>query len=294
MNPILAPGSASVKSEPEGDSAGATRLDDIAFCARELAAVKARNAAHGSGSGVVVKTEPAGIDDAAARKALGRQKSGLDRVQKHTGGGAAKSAATASSTSSNAPSAASIVGTYKLRCAGIEEEWDDIKIDEMKLRVAPSTHVPGVYIADFNLGVLEGQMLIGTDRAAIRKCARALDRKPRRRYHRGAYQNEEDPWENWKADEPAAAAEGGDGEGKRPFVHTRYLLNWRGYETGEGEVERGDWWGDLKFADAGLTQFKGEMEVGFVSNDVIVRGTKVSDEVPRVNMRDWYKNSGYR
>lgn len=58
----------------------------------------------------------------------------------------------------------------------------------MRLRMAPSSDVPGVCVASFDFGILEGLMLIGTDRDPIRTCSRALDGAPRRRYRRGFYQ----------------------------------------------------------------------------------------------------------
>lgn len=76
-------------------------------------------------------------------------------------------------------------------------------------------------------------------------------------------------------------------EGTEPAVPVRYLLNWRGVETGEGEVKGGDFWGEVRFENAGLARFAGEMEIGSVSGLTDVRGTKVSDEVPSVDMDEW-------
>ncbi|KLU88277.1 hypothetical protein MAPG_07264 [Magnaporthiopsis poae ATCC 64411] len=178
-----------------------------------------------------------------ARTALGRQKSGGDRVEKRPGGTAA--AAAGAPTKANAPSAASISGAHEVTSTALQSGWPDITAD-MRLRVAPSSDVPGVYIASFDFGVFEGFMLVGTDQDAIRARSRALDGAPRRRYRRGFYQ------------------------GPNP-----YLLNWRGFETGEGEVDGGDHWVCC------------EMEVSFVSDLTDIRGTKVSDEVPSVDMDEW-------
>ncbi|EJT72397.1 hypothetical protein GGTG_09263 [Gaeumannomyces tritici R3-111a-1] len=133
--------------------------------------------ASGSGSGAN-KTVPTDT----ARAALGRQKSGDDRVQKRP---ATAAAAAATQVNSSTPSAASIAGVYEVMSDALRAGWPDVTGD-MWLRVAPARDAAGVYVASFDFGVLKGLMLIGTDRDAIRACSRALDGgPPGRRCRRG-------------------------------------------------------------------------------------------------------------
>ncbi|KAL8294537.1 hypothetical protein RB600_000462 [Gaeumannomyces tritici] len=204
--------------------------------------------ASGSGSGAN-KTVPTDT----ARAALGRQKSGDDRVQKRP---ATAAAAAATQVNSSTPSAASIAGVYEVMSDTLRAGWPDVTGD-MWLRVAPARDAAGVYVASFDFGVLEGLMLIGTDRDAIRACSRALDGgPPGRRCRRGVYQGPDLFLRRRGREE--------EEEGVKPAVPVRYMLYWRGVETGKGEVDCGDFWGELKFVNAGLGRFVGEMEIGFV------------------------------
>ncbi|KAL8324304.1 hypothetical protein RB597_007849 [Gaeumannomyces tritici] len=194
--------------------------------------------ASGSGSGAN-KTVPTDT----ARAALGRQKSGDDRVQKRP---ATAAAAAATQVNSSTPSAASIAGVYEVMSDTLRAGWPDVTGD-MWLRVAPARDAAGVYVASFDFGVLEGLMLIGTDRDAIRACSRALDGgPPGRRCRRGVYQGPD-----------------------------LYMLYWRGVETGKGEVDCGDFWGSLSL----------------LTRRTEIRGIKVLDKVPSVDMDDWLEYS---
>ncbi|KAL8393771.1 hypothetical protein RB595_003498 [Gaeumannomyces hyphopodioides] len=267
----MASGATSTPGEPHTTSPDQTRPGTTPAPPSTRGPRNTPTPASGSGSGAN-KTAPTD----AARAALGRQKSADDRVQKRP----STTAAAETQATSSTPSTASIAGVYKVTSDALRTGWPDVTGD-MRLRVAPARDAAGVYAASFDFGVLEGLMLIGTDRDAIRACSRALDgAPPRRRYRRGVYQGP-DPFLRRRGREEE------EEQGVKPAVPVRYMLHWRGMETGEGEVDCGDFWGELKFANAGLGRFTGEMEIGFVSERTEIRGTKVSDEVPSIDIDTW-------
>ncbi|KAI5304140.1 hypothetical protein KEM56_006803, partial [Ascosphaera pollenicola] len=113
-----------------------------------------------------------------------------------------------------------MIGQYKLRCAEVEEQWPS---DAKRLKMAIMTHktvdAAGVgLIASFNLGIVEGTMLLAGSVEAVQKIRNQISSDALIPIKRPNFDFDGERAEDY---EPR---------------HNRLFIRWRGRETGEGGV----------------------------------------------------------
>lgn len=118
-----------------------------------------------------------------------------------------------------------IVGIYEVKCSAVENDWPQ-QAQEMELSITTAEESPLGLIAGFELGILEGTMLIATDKTKLNKFVDEMSKgEGRRRYHHGN-----------------GEISGGycDIDNSGEDTSRRVYFRWRGRETGEGEIHSND------------------------------------------------------
>ncbi|KAI5927093.1 hypothetical protein F4810DRAFT_429907 [Camillea tinctor] len=206
----------------------------------------------------------------------------------------------------------SIVGSYTIDCPSINEEWDER--DEMVLSIQKAQR-GGIFEAGFRFRLLEGVMILSTNRALLVAHRNTLDKTKTKEkdwdwnYLQDPAPTQEDGEEGQDNDAQAGAgakrrASGAAGtRGKKrkssgPQVNPRrFWLMWQGFETGEGQMQSDhmDNTGCIEFSDDRFTSFRGEMNLKFVSGEHKFSGRKLSDQpTPGLTMGwDKFENENY-
>lgn len=202
----------------------------------------------------------------------------------------------------------SIRGTYIVKCKEIEEQWPSSS-DDLRLRIMNSQRAGWTGIFDF--GVLEGVMLFGTDRQRLNQKRSDIERgescdseleeeigsesdeddaeldedecEDDDRYDDDKYEAEISPTpsSSRKRDAPTGGASrpSSSKRSKQSAAQPhRVFLQWRGCETGEGEIQLDDDnqnTGHLDFTDASCTEFHGVASFVFVGDQVEFQGYKI-------------------
>ncbi|RYP83846.1 hypothetical protein DL770_005316 [Monosporascus sp. CRB-9-2] len=183
-----------------------------------------------------------------------------------------------------------ITGSYVVRCPSIEEEWDDPEGD-MVLDVRPCARTPGVYEAWFRFRVLEGVMLLSTDRALLVRHRNAVDRI---RSREGDWD-----WDYLRGEDDSATSTAATETTRKRKRRSdaasaqdprRFWLMWNGRETGEGHLQADlnmNHTGCIEFLDGRLARFRGQMNLEFVGGDDRFEGRKVADAPARGDRCAW-------
>ncbi|KAF2108249.1 hypothetical protein BDV96DRAFT_285852 [Lophiotrema nucula] len=157
------------------------------------------------------------------------------------------------STSAPNTTLAQFVGTYDITCEEVEDNWPDAA-DDMTLSIHPLPRTKSALIACFNLGILEGTMLI------------AADKKTLERVHKQVAATD-----SVKSDKSAVAV---------PKGGTLYFV-WRGQNIGDDDQVHtgngGQQSGTLKF-NAEDMSFKGVGSFPALGAECSFIGTKISNE----------------
>lgn len=66
------------------------------------------------------------------------------------------------------------IGTYTLECPAVEEEWSNL-VEDMELTITPSPSTNGL-MAAFNMGILEGTMLLAADKKTLDEFHAKMDK----------------------------------------------------------------------------------------------------------------------
>jgi hypothetical protein len=190
------------------------------------------------------------------------------------------------------------VGTYIVDCQKIERGWDmaeDLSLDIHR------TDTPGIFKADFDFGVLEGVMIICSDKSALDEYCAQADR------------DDESDW-NDSMDEEESEEETDDEDSvpakekvklgakrnrpaskpmKRPKKHKagqgqprKYLLKLKCRETGEGMIHFEAENGTIKFKDKNFASFEGVADLPDVGEEVSFSARKISD-LPCASGNEW-------
>lgn len=209
---------------------------------------------------------------------------------------AAAAEAHASSKRQKKTPAGSIVGSYEVKCPGIEQEWPSQCDNGLGLGIS-TTDQDGVYVGEFDFGVLEGVMFISTDKEAISRYSRQIDKE--NSYSRNKYGVGDDS-EDDSEDEDTAPATGTAKSGKKGAKATaaakteappplKYHLCWRGRETSEGEIQS-DSWGEIKFTNSMFKKFTGLVSMNFAGSCKLT-GSKTSTDDPLASPTRWAEYS---
>ncbi|KAL8369787.1 hypothetical protein RB595_000225 [Gaeumannomyces hyphopodioides] len=234
-------------------------------------------------------------------KTRGRPRKTEAPVKAATGGKrkAAAAAAPGPSKRQKKSPAGSIVGMYDVKCPGLEEEWPSDCEDGLTLDIG-KTDQDGVYVGRFDFGIIEGVMLISTDKGAISRYSRQIDQE--NSHHRDRYgMEDEDEDEDGDEDEddeaPATGAAKSGKKGAKAMAAAqaeappslRYHVCLRGRETGEGQIQS-DSWGEIKFSNATLKKFAGQITISFAGACKLT-GTKTSTGDPAISPAKWAEYS---
>ena len=213
---------------------------------------------------------------------------------------AAAAAAPASSKRQKKTPAASMVGSYEVKCPGIEQEWPSECEDGLGLYIS-TTGQDGVYVGEFDFGVLEGVMFISTDKEAISWYSRQIDKE--NSYSRNKYgmgdddsEDEDESESEGESEAPAGTARSGKKGAKATTAAKaeappplKYHLCWRGRETGEGQIQS-DSWGEIKFTNSMFEKFTSQINLSFAGGCKLI-GTKTSTGDPSVSPTQWAEYS---
>ncbi|KAI9371398.1 hypothetical protein BJX61DRAFT_548286 [Aspergillus egyptiacus] len=193
------------------------------------------------------------------------------------------------------------VGSYMVDCEEIKDDWPD-QADELTLDIH-ETDEAAVFQACFDFGVLEGVMVIGTERKMLEGyCARVDDEGED---YSDEYDSDEDEEEDEEEDQrPKAGSKRkapspprGRGRPKKAKAAKSRSLTYhmllRCRETGEGQIFSDPDEGTIKFKDASLSSFVGEVDLPFVGSGVSFTARKVSD-VPCSQQTEWAEFSEER
>jgi hypothetical protein len=177
------------------------------------------------------------------------------------------------------------MGSYLIECKQLSEGWDIA--NDMTLDISDSSD-QHVLEAAFDFGILEGAMLLSFSQAAIKEFTATLDD--------GGSEDDADSEEEQVVRGKRARKGSGNQRKKsaksESSKRTRVLhLQWRGRETGEGEIQLDDdsnpsHVGQLEFTDATLTKFKGFTSIPSAGEKVEFLGYKVN-AIPQQTAEDW-------
>lgn len=190
------------------------------------------------------------------------------------------------------------VGTYIVDSEVIEREYPDMA-DDLSLDIH-RTDTPGVFKADFDLGVLEGVMIICSEKSALDEYCAQADR------------GDESDWNDSIDEEGSEEADDEDsvpakknfklGAKRKPPVSKRmtrpkkykagqgqsrkYLLKLKCREMGEGTIYSQASNGTINFEDKSFASFDGVADFSSVGQGVSFFARKISD-LPCASGNDW-------
>ncbi|KAF7131075.1 hypothetical protein CNMCM5793_004062 [Aspergillus hiratsukae] len=177
------------------------------------------------------------------------------------------------------------VGTYIVDCETIEREWPDMA-DDLSLDIH-RTDTPRVFKADFDFGVLEGVMIICSEKSAlVEYCAQA-----------DGSEEETDDEDSVPAKENVKLGAKRNPPASKPMTRPKkykagqdqprkYLLKLKCRETGEGMIHFQASNGTINFKDKTLASFEGVADFPGVGQGVSFFARKISD-LPRLSGNDW-------
>ncbi|KAL8729521.1 MAG: hypothetical protein Q9166_004693 [cf. Caloplaca sp. 2 TL-2023] len=192
---------------------------------------------------------------------------------------------------------ASAEGKYAIDFKAIAEQWPEDS-ENMTLRIARGQAQE--HVGAFDFGILEGMMRFDTDQQRL--LARCIEDEDEERCETSDREMSEDCISN----PPSKRKKGSISKGTRPAKRNkasskadqrRLHLQWRGRETGEGEIQLGDVKsnaGYLDFIDNACTRFEGRISFDLVGKNLAFTGYKISSSGASVT-DSWsnYSESAY-
>ncbi|KAF3479690.1 uncharacterized protein GIQ15_06666 [Arthroderma uncinatum] len=137
------------------------------------------------------------------------------------------------------------LGTYAIECPTITEEWPK-EAEDMEISISTSDLDPNGLIASFDLGIVEGTMLLATTEEALDAFQDKVEK--------GEDSSEEESNEDDESDEPPPKKI----KSTLDNGAMKLYFKWRGRETSEGQIHNGDGnSGTIEFLDDKAIQFKG-------------------------------------
>lgn len=211
------------------------------------------------------------------------------------------------------PTAASPIGQYIVDCEEIEGNWDELA-DDMTLAIH-ATSTAGIYQANFNLGIIDGIMMLSSDEGILNEfCARQEhdeDSDHDVDFDSDDEDEDEDGCQDENADEKAALGSkrkaGTVTKGKttsgRPSKKAKatgagkagkYFLRLRSRDSGTGEINPTPEKGTIKFNGPNLSSFTGEASLSSIGERVVFTARKIS-AVPPKSWDSWgnYSEAAY-
>lgn len=183
----------------------------------------------------------------------------------------------------------SIVGTYSIECDMVAQEWPDAA-EDMRMVITQTSETSDGLIAGFHLGVIEGTMLLASDKASLEElCAKMGDGA---RAHTKHVRKESSDPDNGSEEEDGDDDDDDDEEEDAPpakkaktqsstAASQRIFFRWRGRETSEGEIYTGNNGGNngyLFFKKGSPGNFKGVAGFPAVGEKCEFKGTRIDHE----------------
>ena len=165
-----------------------------------------------------------------------------------------------------------IVGTYTVECEAAEDYQEDKDEHEaMELCIVKG---PGGYMAEFDLGPLEGMMLLAPDKASLDAFVESKSERSRKDAFSETDDESEDDKQPPKKKSKSSAFS--------PSLKTRRVLfKWRAKETGEGQIYSnlypGDNEGYLEFTDNKAQKFVGFAGFPYMGQNCKFTGTRLGE-----------------
>ncbi len=183
------------------------------------------------------------------------------------------------------------VGSYIVDCEEIKCQWPD-QADDLSLDIC-QTREPDIFDASFDFGVLEGVMIISTDKNALEQYCSQLDREADSNSD-AEEDDEEDEDEDKRTTFSKRKAKATRGRGHpskkskagRAAQPRTYQLKLKCRETGEGETQSTAMNGTIKFKDGKLASFMGKADLPCVGQGVPFTARKISD-APSHSENSW-------
>lgn len=184
------------------------------------------------------------------------------------------------------------VGEYIVDCDEIEGQWPDQVGDGLSLNIF-ATDNPDFYQADFDFGIIEGIMLLGSNKRALEQYVALKESKGFREDYDSEGEELKDD-DNDDDDEEQNAATGSKRKGGNPTAGTKrphgrpakkvktagkpakYFVRLKSMETEEGVISPDAESGSIKFNGSDFSSFTGKVDLSFVGTGVPFTARKVS------------------
>ncbi|KAI1771890.1 hypothetical protein F4818DRAFT_444888 [Hypoxylon cercidicola] len=173
------------------------------------------------------------------------------------------------------------VGSFIVDCDAIKDEWPD-SANDMTLDLS-ETDQPGIFGASFDFGILEGVMMLSSNKTALKLYCDQLEREDMwddEEYSGDEGKGYEDGEESATGSKRKATAKRNKTSKKQRVQDgnpRKLFLRWKGAETGEGQILHEAEEGSITFKDAELSAFTGKMDISFVGRNVSFTARKVSE-----------------
>lgn len=185
------------------------------------------------------------------QKPRGRPKKSNATADKATSSASTKKVAKASSKSDALLQ--SITGTYDISCEAVEDGWDDMS-EDMSMSITTLPHTNSTLIASFDLGILEGTMLLAADKDTLEATSQNMKKGNSNR----------------------------DNKSKAPTLQNGSVhFMWRGRETSESQAypgSYGDQVGIIRFKGGKWASFEGEGSFPMLGSKCKFTGKKVDEK----------------
>ncbi|KAK2877309.1 hypothetical protein FQN49_001236 [Arthroderma sp. PD_2] len=159
-----------------------------------------------------------------------------------------------------------LLGSYAIECPTVTEEWAD-KAEDMDISITSSNVDPNGLMASFNLGILEGTMLLATTEEALDAFQTKVENGEEDAEHESDNEEESD-------EPPPKKIKSTVDDGA-----LRLYFKWRGRETDEGEIHNGSSnSGTIEFLDNNAIQFKGVGSFPAMGKECKFTGTRYDNE----------------
>ncbi|KAK2743340.1 hypothetical protein FQN55_007275 [Onygenales sp. PD_40] len=163
-----------------------------------------------------------------------------------------------------------IIGTYSLECKEVEDNWPD-QAEDMEVTITKSSGGSLGLIGGFNMGILEGTMLLAADKKSLEKFRDVMSKED----------SSEIDGEGETSDDGGVVPR--TGTKSAPVKDRRVYFSWRGQNTGDTEihceVKPGTQDGHIEFTSDEAITFKGVAGFPALGQKCEFKGTKIDNDV---------------
>ncbi|KAK2807582.1 hypothetical protein FQN51_000015 [Onygenales sp. PD_10] len=163
-----------------------------------------------------------------------------------------------------------IIGTYSLECKEVEDNWPD-QAEDMEVTITKSSGGSLGLIGGFNMGILEGTMLLAADKKSLEKFRDVMSKED----------SSEIDGEGETSDDGGVVPR--TGTKSAPVKDRRVYFSWRGQNTGDTEihceVKPGTQDGHIEFTSDEAITFKGVAGFPALGQECEFKGTKIDNDV---------------